>query len=246
LVCGMVTDGTITGTLSGANSCGSLFDRLYFLFLDNATDSRLDVCGSTAAAVVGSPTFTANAGYAGDDSDAPTNYLTTGFVLNTGTNFTQNLAHMSSWLTTNPATSRGLACVFGEDQSTNISVVCPNNSSNNYSAFLNGPTAGTISNVSQGYHVVDRSTSTDILLYNPGNGINSGSAVTQASTSVALASIAPFLLADNSGGTPGHGSASQLAMASIGGHITSAQANTVNVRVCAALHAINPTLVPSC
>jgi hypothetical protein len=114
LICGLVTDGLITGTMagsgSGATACGSKFDAIYILATQDATTAKLNLCSTTfsPATLTGSPTFTADRGY---QSAAGTDRISTGFNASTASspNFVQDSAHLSIWNNTN--TSQTQPCI---------------------------------------------------------------------------------------------------------------------------------------
>jgi hypothetical protein len=63
LICGLVTDGVITGNLS-TTGCGAPLDVLYVLAQQNSTDALLNLCSSSYTATpTGSPAFTTFRGY---------------------------------------------------------------------------------------------------------------------------------------------------------------------------------------
>src|SRR5262249_42332643 len=111
----------IVGTLiQGLKADGvwSKLDRLWLLAAENTTSALIDVKNLGAAGVIGSPTFTANRGYAGTDLVTATDYISTNINVSTlGGQYTQNSAHFSVWITTNTATTNGGASIGGFDAS---------------------------------------------------------------------------------------------------------------------------------
>ena len=101
LICGLVTDGVITGNLSGAAGCGSYLNGLYILAQQNASDAVLNLCGTSFTVSPSTATFTAYQGY----SAFPTNGVDTGFnpTSSSGSLFTQNNATMGAWAYNTPA-----------------------------------------------------------------------------------------------------------------------------------------------
>jgi hypothetical protein len=81
MICGLVTDGVITGSMSGsatsgAAACGSLLDILYIFATDTNPHSLLNLCSKSFTATVNtSPTFIANAGWTGVDGFIDSTYL---------------------------------------------------------------------------------------------------------------------------------------------------------------------------
>ena len=116
LICGLVTDGVITGNLSGATGCGANLDVLYILAQQNSTDALLNLCGTSYGAGAflraGIPTprlssFTSYRGYTFSGSS----YLDTNFNAATATTpkFTQNSASFGFWSVA--VVSENLSCL---------------------------------------------------------------------------------------------------------------------------------------
>jgi hypothetical protein len=96
LICNLVTDGIITGTMagsgSGATACGSLLDALYIFATKDETTASLNLC-STSYSITknGTFTFTADTGWAGDGLSG--SILSTGFIpVSASGNFALNSA----------------------------------------------------------------------------------------------------------------------------------------------------------
>lgn len=104
LICGMVTDGLITGDLS-TTGCGSLFDVLYIFATHDATNALFNICGSS---FTGNPTGLAFTAYSGFTATSGQNFQTS-FNPSTATspNYTQNSAHLSVWNLVNSGTTSG-------------------------------------------------------------------------------------------------------------------------------------------
>lgn len=95
LICGLVTDGVITGNL-GATGCGTTLDALYVFAQQNSTDALLNVCGSNYTATLTlSPTFTTFRGF----SFSSGAFINTHFNAATATtpNFVRNSANYGIW-----------------------------------------------------------------------------------------------------------------------------------------------------
>lgn len=95
-ICGMVTDGLITGSLSGARGCGAPFDAIFVFATDSAADAALNICGTSYSLTSTGSTFTANSGYV---STGAAVYVSSNFNPTTATspNYVQNSAHLSVW-----------------------------------------------------------------------------------------------------------------------------------------------------
>jgi hypothetical protein len=104
MICGLVTDGVITGNLSGATGCGSVLDGLYIFATNTTTTANLNLCGTSYGLTQhGSVTFNADTGYTGDGT---TGYFDTGFNPSTaGGNFSLNSASIGSYILTNRTTN---------------------------------------------------------------------------------------------------------------------------------------------
>jgi hypothetical protein len=114
LICGLVTDGIITGSMSGAGSgssaCGAgSFDGLYIFATNttggsNTTLAGLNLCGTSFTITVNGTFisgFTADRGY--QAASGSFDYLETNFNPSTATspNFQLNSAHQAVWNNTN-------------------------------------------------------------------------------------------------------------------------------------------------
>ena len=98
LICGLVTDGVITGNLSGATGgCGTFLDALYIFAQQNQADALLNLCGTTYTATTNFPiVFTAFKGWGGV---ANPGLVDTNFNPATATSpkFTRNSASYGFW-----------------------------------------------------------------------------------------------------------------------------------------------------
>jgi hypothetical protein len=270
MLCGMATDLLIDGLLSGANSCGSHFDRMFIFFLDNKTDALLDVCGSGtgSGSADGSftvtsgnnpdPTFTANAGFTGVDASSygVGIFISSGLRLGiNSTNYTLNAAHVSAYMATNPistASGGGVLGYYDTSSSGILTEIFPRYSSGVFAAAVNSQTGAGLSVASAGtpgMYLAVRSNSTTLLMYQPGQGIVSGSpnSGTDAVSTLGSMDNPIFILGRDVGsGSSDAGSGAQVAFVTMGGPLTNAQVTALYNRVCTAAHAINPTVFPSC
>lgn len=170
LICGLVTDGAITGNLSGARGCGSHFDAIWIGAQQNKTDSYLNLCGTSysltdpSAAV----TFTTYQGWSGFSTNNAI-ILDTNFNATTATspNFTQNSTAFGAWVyaVINEASNP----IMGTDQGglsgrSNLytnqanAMVSRNN-------FGSGATATVTTPGTKGLFASERTTSTNTTLY---------------------------------------------------------------------------------
>ena len=99
LICGLVTDGVITGNLS-TTGCGptpTSLDALYILAQQNSTDALLNICRATYnATLTGAPTFTTFKGYSAFTTGA---LIGTNFNAASATspNYVENSANYGVW-----------------------------------------------------------------------------------------------------------------------------------------------------
>ena len=76
LICGLVTDGLITGTLTGRAIAVQKLDALYILAQQNAADALLNLCGTSYSLIpANSPTFTTYRGMPSEVLDTSTQGL---------------------------------------------------------------------------------------------------------------------------------------------------------------------------
>jgi hypothetical protein len=117
LINGLVSDGIITGTMSGANSgaaaCGSTLDALYILATNSIATAGLNLCGTSYGLLSnGTITFTADHGYAGNGT---TGFLNTQFVPQSATtpNYTPTSASIGAYDRTSSTTVSSTATIIG-------------------------------------------------------------------------------------------------------------------------------------
>lgn len=151
------------------------FDRLGLLAADDNISARTDVVSRTLVTAVGTPTFTANQGYAGELTGNPTSYLNSNYRETTaGNKFVRDDCHLSVWIVT--------ACVGGyllgqvghaaEDTSSlfDNGVVIHSDLTD---ANATGPSFTYTSNL--GHFTNCRLNSTDLILYQNGSQVQTKS-----------------------------------------------------------------------
>lgn len=236
MICGLVTDGIITGDLtSGGTKCGSSLDRFYIMAMANSTDALLDVCGNASLVSHGSPTFTANAGYIGVNGST-TVWLDTGFNPSTaGGNYVLNSAHLSAWSLTN-ATSTGVAMGANNNGTGTAYLDLEFTDTKTYTALNDADTdVGHVTANSSGFFVSTRSGSSSLIVYRNGSLLYSPNL-----TSNSLPARNIFLLAESDSiGNPKGGAAWQLAEASFGANLTSGFVTALNSRICTYLTTVH-------
>jgi hypothetical protein len=156
LICGLVTDGLITGAMTGAQGSGAdcnstpgtgFFDGLYIYATNTTAGSavtltEMNLCGTSNTLTDGSggsftSHFTADRGYLpGANSD----YFETGFNASTATSptFTLNSAHFAVWNNTN---SFDTNAVMGTGNVTSFNHMYAKFSDNNFYSRLNDSSA---------------------------------------------------------------------------------------------------------
>lgn len=242
MVCGLVTDGLITGTMSGANSgaaaCGALFDAFYIYAVNNTTNAALNLCGTSYTLTInGAPAFSANVGWTGIDSSA-TVFLDTGYTPFSATtpNMTLNSAHVSCWILSSVAMNG--PCVGIRTGSDDLNI---------YPAFLSGGNVTiarvnesnanggfTVSGSPKGFYIANRSGTSASQIYQ--NGVLATSPNT-TSTALPSNSTTIYGLGYDSGGAQGSGY--QQSAMTIGASLSGPQAAALNSRICTYLTAVN-------
>lgn len=226
LICGMVTSGLITGDLS-TTGCGALFDAVYIMAVDNATDAKLNLCGTNwSLTPAGSPVFTADAGYAGVSGD-PNSYMSTGITPSTFTgDYTLNSAHVSAWsLTDQEDVGLGIQAAVSDNNAdiypryTDGSSYCDVNNSGN-TQQIGAAVANTL-----GYYLCTRANSTTLVLYKNGSTVISAASATNAepATDLRVARLSSRI----------------IAFASLGANETSTQDSSVYSAVCTYLTSVH-------
>jgi hypothetical protein len=223
LICGLVTDGLITGTTagsgSGATACGSKFDAIYILATQDATTAALNLCSTTFSplSLTGTPTFTTDRGY---QATVGTQRLSTGFNASTASspNYVQNSAHLSLWNNTNA--SQGQPCI-GTAATT---LIYPKFTDNNFYGRINESSgAGAVAMTNPTGHLfANRSASNAEQSYQNGASLGSG---TQASAAVTNADMT--ILGNSSGGCTSF----QIAAATIGASFSSGEVSSFYTRL---------------
>jgi hypothetical protein len=175
LICGLVTDGVITGNLT-TTGCGSTLDALYVLAQQNSSDALLNLCGTNyTATAVGSPSpvFTSYRGYNGFNNDGV--YINTAFNPATATspNYLQNSASIGIW--SNAVTAESSAQM--SQGSSGRSWIYDNFASdgNFYARINNASTGGLTSPGTKGLFVADRSSSGSVVPYWDGSALTAQS-----------------------------------------------------------------------
>jgi hypothetical protein len=195
LICGLVTDGIITGNLSGVAGCGTgSFDAFYVFATNSQTTANLNICGTGfTGSISGTVTFTADQGYV---SDGSTGFFNTGFNPSTaGGQMTLNSGSYGLCIQTSRTASTALVPLGGDD-GTNFVLYQAKGSIGVTFDLNDAAFASLAESNSQGSWIVTRSSSSLINL-----SLNGGTLTPQAGTSTALTNANIFILAFNSNGT---------------------------------------------
>jgi hypothetical protein len=248
LICGLVSDGIITGTMNGANSgsgaCGSILDALYILATNNTTTAALNLCGTSYSLITnGATTFVPDTGISGNGT---TGFLNTQFVPQsvTAPNFTVNSASIGAYDRTSSTVVSSTATIIGIS-STSQSYIQPLTTAALMASDINTTTfPGQAPNTNrQGAWATSRTSNSTISIYKNGSStplatISTGDAATEPAT----ASIAFTILAQGtlSGSVPAGQkfTTDQISAAFIGGALTGTQAAAINNRINAYMTAL--------
>jgi hypothetical protein len=229
-----VTDGIITGTMSGANSgagaCGSLLDALYIFATNTTTTANLNLCGTSYGLTQnGSVSFSADHGYTGDGS---TGYFGTGFIANSATtpNYVLNSGSIGAYDLTSRTTSATMALMGGGASfqtyiipfDTNNIVALNDSAGNNVTAPANA----------KGLWMLSRTAVSTEVEYHNGTSYASLSP-----TSSSVPDNEMFILARR-GAAPASFSTDQESSAFIGAGLTSGQVTAISNRINAYMTAL--------
>jgi hypothetical protein len=234
MICGLVTDGIITGNLSGTAGCGTgSFDVFYVFATNNRTTADLNICGTGFTGTIsGTVTFTADQGYI---SDGSTGFFNTGFNPSTaGGQMTLNSGSYGLCIQTSRTTANTPLVALGANDGTNFVLYQAKGSGGvtfdlNDAAFPNL----TESN-SQGSWIVTRTSSGSINL-----SLNGGTTTGQPATSTALTNNPVYVLAfDNNGTASDWDGLDQISYAFLGPGFNQTQVTAIYNRLHTFLQAV--------
>lgn len=195
LICGLVADGVITGTLAGTAGCGAPLDGLYILAQQVQGDALLNLCGTNFTLGLGVSVFTALQGFTFGASGLGTNFNPT---TATSPHLTQNSTAIGVWCY-NVAGTAGNGVDFGGTLNNNNVIVANFNATNVFFARINdasGPSIATPGN--KGLFSGDRSSSTQTVPY--WNGASLG--VVSSTSAAFVSTIFAIGWATTYGATP--------------------------------------------
>jgi hypothetical protein len=231
LICGLVTDGIITGTLSGATGCGTVLDALYIFATNTTTTANLNICGTSfGLTATAAPTFAADHGYTGNGS---TQYLITGFSpFSAGGNYAQNSASIGVYVITSRTTAAAYAEMGASDGGNGVDMFPLYTGSVLYNEMNANSTSVAAPANAQGMYVGSRTAVSAVTTYRDGTSFASF-----GTTSVSMPSVPIWIGADDSGGGTGF-SADQISAAFIGAGLNSTQAAAISSRINAYMTAL--------
>ncbi len=226
LICGLVTDGIITGNLSGARGCGTVLDGFYVFAINTTTTANLNWCGTSyGLTTTATMTFTADRGYTGDGTAGhfDTNFNAT---MATSPNYVLNSGSLGSCQLNSRTTSSAMVSV-GNANAGSFAYIEPLVTST-VSYELNGFTFPSVAaSNAQGSFIVSRTSSSLVTLYKNGSSIGSSSSdnsVNGINNNIMIAAL-------NNNGSVIDFSTDQLAYAFIGAGLSSTQANNIYSRL---------------
>lgn len=250
LICGLVTDGIITGTMNGANSgsgaCGSILDALYILATNNTTTAALNLCGTSYSLVtLNSPTFAADQGYTGVGgvgcNTSTCGMLNTQFTPNSATtpNFSQNSSSFGSYNRTS-STTASTSVTIGSRSGTNANYFQSVSTTGSFNGEISGNTFSFVgSNANrQGAYILTRTGAAALAFYK--NGSTTLGSDTSASTAVTASTFTILAYGPPSAATDG--TLDQISAAFIGAGLTSTQAFALNNRINAYMAALGVSI----
>jgi hypothetical protein len=202
-------------TLVGALKSAGVWTKLDALWVFAAHTSQAGLLNwkdpaGTAAALVNSPTFTANQGFAGNGS---TSYVNTQFVPSTtAVQLTQNSASMSMWSRSSGQSATSAGCLDGSNRGLTLGV---RNTSNQMGARSNNNTGSSFSPVTNGIGLfsIIRSGVSTVNAYQNGAAVGS----TSTAASVGVPTVAFYVGGYNNNGALALPHNRQYAMTALGG-----------------------------
>jgi hypothetical protein len=234
LICGLVTDGIITGALSGAAGCGTVLDGIYILATNTTATANLNLCGTSFGLTTSAaPTFSADHGYTGNGT---TQFLDTGFNPSTaGGRSTLNSSSLGVYTLTNRASNSTVqAGVADATAFSYVGVFQGGNAAVDVNGFTFSP--GSAVSASQGLTAGSRTVSGSIDSYKNASSTSLGT-ITDASTNLPNRSY--YICGYNNAGTLTSPTSDQIAAAFFGAGITGAQFLLLSNRINAYMTALS-------
>ena len=214
LICGLVDDGIWTK-----------LDALYVFATQDQTTANLNlVSTSLGISPQGSPTWTADRGYAGVENGSGV-YLFNNFTPS-GTLFTTNNAHASVWSNSSGQSVGEQFSLFGGGGG--IIQIEARNTSDQAKFFLNSTSGITVTSTNGiGFFAVNMSGGNTLDAYKDGSSVGTLSIAASGSWGGPL----PYLASNNFPGTVVHGTGNQISAASLGDSLTATEHANLSSRV---------------
>ncbi len=227
LINGLVADGVF-----------AKLDFLHVYATDTTTNALLNlVSASYGGTVTGTPTFTADRGYAGGSG----NYISSGFVPSTaGGLFAQDSASMGYYdRTAATGGNNGAMGACNSGSFTNIAIMLPNGGDTNvYTRMNSAPDGAMIARTTnQGFWIGTRTGSSAVSLYKNGSSI-----ATSSTTSTGRPNQALLVLGANGPSSVDSGLTDQIAAAFAGAALNSTDASNFSLRLNAYMTAVGASV----
>jgi hypothetical protein len=227
LICGMVTDGLIDGSLLRQFGCGTKFDVIAILAAPDQVTANLNLCGTYYTSVpVGSPAWSANNGYTGVNAST-TVYLDPGYDAGAPPipgyqTLKPNSAHFSVWSNTN--SNSGNSVIGWSNGGSQHSLIAPRNGSNvgifRMQEFTPSSTTSGITD-STGFFLVNRSGQTAEQGYHNATQIFTGTVDSGFPLNTGPGKVVVLARWDQPGPGAVGGAAMQIAAYTIGASLSS-------------------------
>lgn len=222
MICGMVTDGT-----------WAKFDALYIFATNTTTTANLNLVSTSFGITThGAPTFTADHGYTGTGSNS--DWLDTGLVLTSATQYTLNSGAIGVYDLTNRTTNSNTFAMGVANVSDARILILNTNFIFNINTTANTSIANT---QAQGLWFVNRSSSSQNTVYLNGNTGTPFGSSTNPSGSVPVTTSMAILGQNTSGGIQ-QPTTDQFSAAWIGGGFTTTDVANVSSRINAFMTAL--------
>jgi hypothetical protein len=229
MICGLVTDSIITGTMTGAGpgatGCGSILDGLYIFAANTTTTAQLNLCGTSFGLTqTGTVTFTADTGYAGNGT---TGFFNTGFNPSVaGGALALNSSHLGAYVRTSRTTNATTDLLGSSNGVDSALELTPLAGGQFFAALSDGAAFAPANANTQGYWIASRTGVSADVLYKNGS---SSSALNN--TSISLNNLNIFVAARNVGGSAQRFSTDQISAIHFGGSLNATQVGNLSTRV---------------
>lgn len=213
-------------------------DRLWLRAAENSASALTDIVADSLASVVGTPTFTTDRGYTGQDAALPTSYINSNFNPTTaGQLFVQNSGHISMWVVTNTAAVNGGAIMGLQNAGATSTILFDTFTDGNIYAGVNDNVASVALGVPAsraGHWCASRTGAAAEVIYHDAVSFSTPNG---ASTAPIL--NAPFLeLCYSEAGTAKLGTPNQIAVTTIGSGLTATDVTNLRSRLLTYLTAV--------